>query len=94
MLTLDEVQKYSATRGSSAEGESLIRRICAIREEVTKFLTRSQAYHARIYNKSHRDVKYKVSPKVRLKVKNITIERPSQMLDWQRYGQYRIIERM
>ncbi len=48
MLTLDEVQKYSATRESSAEGESLIERICAIREEVTKSFTRSQAYQARI----------------------------------------------
>ncbi len=35
MLTLDEVQKYNATLGSSAEGESLIERINATREEVS-----------------------------------------------------------
>ncbi len=92
MLTLDEVQEYSANRGSSAEGESLIERICATCEEVTKSLTSAQAYQARIYNKSHCDVEYKVSQKVWLRVKKITIERPSQKLDWQRYGPYRIIE--
>ncbi len=56
LLTLDEVQKYNATRGSSAEGESLIERIRPTHEEVTKSLTRAQAYQARIYNKFHRDV--------------------------------------
>ncbi len=56
MLTVDEVQKYSATRGSSAECESLIERIFATREEVTKSLARSQAYHACTYNKTHYDV--------------------------------------
>ncbi len=60
MLTLDEVQKYSATRGSSAEGESLIERIRATREDVIKSLTHVQAYQARTYNKSHCDVEYKV----------------------------------
>ena len=94
MLTLDEVQKYSATRGSSAEGESLIERICATREEVTKSLTRIQAYQACIYNKSYCDVEYKVCQKVWLRVKNITIEQPSQKLDWQRYGPYCIIEKI
>ncbi len=94
MLSLDEVQKYSATRGSFAEGESLIERIRVIREEVTKSLTRAQAYQARTYNKSHCDVEYKVSQKVWLRVKNIAIERPSRKLDWQRYGPYRIIERI
>ena len=94
MLTLDEVQKYSATRGSSAEGESLIERICATREEVTKSLTRIQAYQACIYNKFYCDVEYKVSQEVWLRVKNITIERPSRKRDWQRYGPYCIIERI
>ncbi len=60
MLTLDEVQKYSTTRGSSAEGESLMERIRATREEVTKSLARAQTYQARTYNKSHCDVEYKV----------------------------------
>ncbi len=46
MLTLDEVQN-SATRGSSAEGESSIERIRVTREEVTNSLTRTQAYQAR-----------------------------------------------
>ncbi len=69
-------------------------RIRATREEVTKSLARAQAYQARIYNKSHCDVEYKVGQKVWLRVKNITIERPSRKLDWQRYGPYRIIERM
>ena len=94
ILTLDEVQKYSATRGSSAEDESLMERIRATREEVTKSLARAQAYQARTYNKSHCDVEYKVGQKVWLRVKNITIERPSRKLDWQRYGPYRIIERI
>ncbi len=94
ILTLDEVQKYNSTRDSSAEGESLIERIRATRKEVTEFFTRAQAYPARIYNKSHRDVEYKVGQKVWLRVKNITIERPSRMLDWQRYGPHCIIERI
>ena len=46
MLTLDEVQN-SATRGSSAEGESSIERIRVTREEVTNSLTRTQAYQTR-----------------------------------------------
>ena len=94
MLTLYEVQKYNATRGSSAEGESLIERICTTCEGVTKSLMRAKAYQARTYNKSPRDVKYKVGQKVWLRVKNITIERPSQKLNWQRYGPHRIIERI
>ncbi len=81
MLTLYEVQKYSAIRGSSAEVESLIERIHATCEEVTKSLTRAQAYQARTYNKYYCDVEYKVSQKVWLSVKNITIERPSRKLD-------------
>ncbi len=40
MLTLDEFQKYSATLGSSAKGESLIKRIRATSKEVTKSLAR------------------------------------------------------
>ncbi len=94
MLTFDEVQKYNATRGSSAESESLMEGIRATREEVTKSLARAQAYQARTYNKSHCDVEYKVSQKVWLRVKNITIERPSRKLNWQRYGPYCIIERI
>ncbi len=84
MLTLDEAQKYNANRRSSAEGESLIERICAIREEVARFLTCSQAYQTRTYNKSHRNVEYKVGQKFWLRVKNITIKQPSRKLDWQR----------
>ena len=68
-------------RGSSVEGESLIKRIRTTCEEVTKSLTRAQAYQARTYNKSHCDIEYKVGQKVWLKVKNITIERPSRNLD-------------
>ncbi len=94
MLTLDEVKKYSANRGRSAEGESLKERIRATREEVTKSLARAQAYQACIYNKSHCDVEYKVGQKVWLRFKNITIERPSRKLDWQKYGPYCIIERI
>ncbi len=94
MLTLDEVEKYSVTRDSSAEGESLIERIRATREEVTKSLMRVQAYQARTYNKSHRDIEYKVGQKVWLRVKNITIERRCRKMDWQKYGLYRIIERI
>ncbi len=60
LLTLDEVQKYSATRESSTEGESLIERIYATREEVTKSFTRAQDYQVRTYNKLHHDVEYKV----------------------------------
>ncbi len=94
MLTLDEIQKYIATLGSSAEGESWIERIYATREEVTKSLTRIQSYQACIYNKSYCDVEYKVGQKVWLRVKNITIERPSGKLDWQKYGPYCIVERI
>ncbi len=72
----------------------MIERIRAIRKRVTKTFTRAQEYQARTYNKSHRDVDYKVGQKVWLEVKNITIKRPSQKLDWQRYSPYRIIERI
>ena len=51
ILTLDEVQKYSITRGSFVEGESLIGIIYANCEEATKSLTRTQAYQACTYNK-------------------------------------------
>ena len=81
MLTLDEVQKHIATYGNSAEGESLIVRIRATCEEVTKSLARAQAYQACTYNKSHHDGEYKVGQKFWLRVKNITIERPSRKLD-------------
>ncbi len=84
MLSLDEIHKYNATRGSSAERKSLIEKIRANSEEVTKSLAHAQAYQARTYNKSHCDVEYKVGQKVLLKVKNITIERLSRKLDWQR----------
>ncbi len=94
MLTLDKVQKYIATHGNSVEGESLIERIRANRKEVTKSLTRAQTYQARIYNKSHRALEYKVGQKVWLRAKNITIEWPSRNLDWQRYCPYCIIERI
>ncbi len=60
MLTLNEVQKSIATQGSSAESERLIEKILATREEVTKSLAYAQAYQARIYNKSHCDLEYKV----------------------------------
>ena len=76
MLTLDEVQKYIATQGSSAEGESLIKRIRATCKKVTKSLASAQAYQARTYKKSHCDLVYKVGQKIWLRVKNITIERP------------------
>ena len=94
MLTLDEVQKYSATWGSFAESESLIERIRATREEVTKSFARVQVYQARIYNKSHCGVECKISQKFWLRVKNITIERRSRKLDWKKYGPYCIIERI
>ncbi len=74
MLTLDEVQKYIATQRGCAEGENLIERICATREEITRSVTRTQAYQACRYNKSYCVVEYKVGQKVWLRVKNITIE--------------------
>ena len=91
---IDEVQKYNDTLGSSAGGESLIEKIRATCNKVTKSLARAQAYQAHKYHKSHCNVNYTVSQKVWLRVKNITIERPSQKLDWQRYGPYWIIERI
>ncbi len=94
ILTLDEVEKYIATWESSAEGENLIERIYAISKEVTKSFAYIQAYLARTYNRSHCDVEYKVGQKVWLRVKNITIERSSQKLDWQRYSSYCIIKRI
>ncbi len=42
MLTLDEVQKYSFSRGSSSKGESLIERICTTHKEVTESIARAQ----------------------------------------------------
>ncbi len=69
-------------------------RIRATCKEVTKSLARAQTYQARTYNKSHCDIEYKVGQKVWLRVKNITIERPSQKIDWQRYGPYCIIKRI
>ncbi len=86
MLTLDEVQKYSAIQRSFAEGESLMEIICATREEVTKFLAHTQAYQARTYNKSHCYVEFKVGQKVWLRVKNITIKQLSQKLCKNHYG--------
>ena len=84
MLTLDEVQKYSANQGSSAEVQSLMERICAIHKEFTKSLARAKVYQARTYKKSHCDVEYKVGLKVWLRVKNITIKPPSRKLYFQR----------
>ena len=94
MLTLDEVQKYIAIWESSSQGESLMERIRATREKVTKSLAHAQPYQARTYNKSHCDIEYNVGPKVWLRVNNITIEQLSRKLDWQKYGPYRIIERI
>ncbi len=94
MLTIDQVQKYSATWGRSAEDESLIERIRAIREEVTKFLACAQAYQACTYNKSHCYLEYNFGQKVWLRVKKITIERLSRKLDWQWYSPYFIIEKI
>ncbi len=94
MVTIDKVQKYSANRGSSAEGEIFIEIMHATFEEFTKSLARAQAYQACTYNKSLCDVRYKVSQKVWLMVNHITIERPSRKLDWQKSGPYRIIERI
>ncbi len=94
MLTLDEVQKYIATRKSSPDGKSLMEKIRVTREEVTKSLARAQAYQARTYNKSYCDIEFKVGQKIWLRVKNITIERPSRKLDRQKYGPYRIIEKI
>ncbi len=94
MLTLDEVLKYSAALGSSAESESLIERIRITYEEVTKSLTGAQVDQTCTNNKSHRNVEYKVVQNVWLRVKDITIARPSRKLDWQSYGLYCIIERI
>ncbi len=94
LLTLDEVQKQIATRGSSTEGESLIGRIHATCKQVTKSLARAYSYQARKYKTSHRGLEEKVGQKVWLRVKNISIKRPSQKLDWQKYGLYFIIEKI
>ncbi len=55
---------------------------------------RAPAYQARTYNKFYCYLEYKVGQKVWLRVKNITIERLSRKLDWQKYDPYRIIERI
>lgn len=60
--------------------------ICATHKEVLKYLSRAQEYQARNYNKSLRDVDYKIGQKVWLRVQNITVERPSKKQDWQSYG--------
>ncbi len=72
----------------------MVKRARVTCKEVTKSFSRAKVYQARTYNKSHRDVEDKVGQKVWLKVINITIERPSRKLDWQRYGPYCIIERI
>ena len=92
--TLDDVRNNIAIRGSSTEGESLIEIKNVTGKELKKSLANAQTYQARKYNKSRFDVKYKGGQKVWLKVKNITIERPSRKLDWQKYCPYRIIEKI
>ena len=72
----------------------MIERIPTTCKEVTKSLTRAQAYQAHTYNKSHCDIEYNGGQRVWLRVKNIRIERRSRKLDWQRYGPYCIIERI
>lgn len=94
ILTLDEVKKYSATRGTFAESESLIEKICEILKKVIKSLTFAQVYQTQTNNQSHYNVKYKVNQKVQLRVENIKIERQSQKLDWQKYGLQRRIKRI
>ncbi len=69
-------------------------RIRATCEKITKFLACAEAYQSRIYNKSHRNLDFKVGQKFWLTVKKITIERLSRKLDWQRYGPSRIIKRI
>ncbi len=64
MLTLDKVRKYIAIQGSSAEDESLMERILAIYEEITKSFAYAKAYQACKYNKSYYNVEYKVGQKV------------------------------
>ncbi len=59
-----------------------------------KSLRRAQEYQAHKYNKYYCDLEYKVGQKVWLRVKNITIERPSQKLDWQKCGSHCILERI
>ena len=63
MLTFDEVQKYNATWGSSAEEKSLMEKKRVTRKEVKKSLANDQAYQVYTYNKSHCDVAYNVSHK-------------------------------
>lgn len=94
MLTAEELVKYSAVNGTTTEAEQLTERLRNTRTEVRKALAKSQEYQARHYNQSHLDVTYNVGQLVWLRVKNITLERPSRKLDWQRYGPFRIIKRI
>ncbi|SLM37369.1 transposon tf2-1 partial [Lasallia pustulata] len=94
MLTAEELEKYSAVNGTTTEAQQLTEHLCNTRVEVRRALAKSQEYQARHYNKSHLDVIYKVGQLVWLKVKNITMERPSQRLDWQCYGPFQIVKKI
>ena len=77
MLTAEEPERYSAVNRTTTEAEQLTEHLCNTRVEVCRALVKSQEYQARHYNKFHLDVIYKVGQLVWLKVKNITMERPS-----------------
>ncbi|SLM36152.1 Ribonuclease H-like domain [Lasallia pustulata] len=94
MLTAEELKKYSAVNGTITEAKQLTEHLCNTRVKVCRALAKSQEYQARHYNKSHLDVTYKVGQLVWLKVKNITMERPSRKLDWQCYGFFRIVKKI
>ena len=94
MVTAEEALKYTAAKGTSLEAEELTERLRNTRAEVCQALAKAQEYQKRHYDLSHRDIEFAVGQKVWLHVKNITVQRPSRKLDWQRYGPFRIIERI
>ena len=45
MLSMDEVKEYNNTKRNFSKDENLIKRICAISKQVTKFFVYGQVYH-------------------------------------------------
>ena len=94
MVTTEEVQKYTAAKGISAEAEVLTDTLRNTRKECQQALTRARQYQKTYYDKHHTPKEFAVGQKVWLNVKNITLERPARKLDWQRYGPFRVIKRL
>lgn len=84
IFTFDEVNKYTVIWKSSFEDWNWIKKNCIIRKKVIKFFASAKIYQAGKYYIFYHDLGVKTGQKVWPKAKNITIERLSRKLDWQR----------